>query len=121
LLVSLWPNRRIEILIRNATILTASHGTIVDGSILIRDGKIVSVGKTAEVKESASARIIEAKGMYVTPGFIDSHSHTALDAVNEGSVSVTSMVKMRDVINDTDTDIYRQLAGGNYNHPSASR
>ncbi|MEY4167932.1 MAG: hypothetical protein RIR52_1756 [Acidobacteriota bacterium] len=101
-----------EVLIRNATILTASHGTIEDGSILIRDGKIVAVGKSAEVKGSAGARVIEAKGMYVTPGFVDSHSHTALDAINEGSVSVTSMVRMRDVINDTDVNIYRQLAGG---------
>ncbi|NDD64995.1 MAG: amidohydrolase, partial [Acidobacteria bacterium] len=101
-----------ETLIRNATILTASHGTIEDGSILIRDGKIVAVGKAAEVKGSAGAKIIEAKGMYVTPGFVDSHSHTALDAINEGSVSVTSMVRMRDAINETDINIYRQLGGG---------
>jgi hypothetical protein len=50
--------------------------------------------------------------MYITPGFVDSHSHTALDSINEGSVSVTSMVRMRDVVNDTDINIYRQLAGG---------
>ncbi|MFN7623581.1 MAG: amidohydrolase, partial [Acidobacteriota bacterium] len=101
-----------EILIRNATIMTASHGTIENGSILIRNGKIAAVGKSAEIKGSPKATVIEAAGMYVTPGFVDSHSHTALDAINEGSVSVTSMVRMRDVINDTDINIYRQLAGG---------
>jgi imidazolonepropionase-like amidohydrolase len=37
--------------------------------------------------------------MYVTPGFVDAHSHTALDGVNEGSLSVTAMVRMRDVVN----------------------
>ncbi len=99
-----------EILIRNATIMTASHGTIENGSILIRNGKIAAVGK--DVKASANAKVIDATGMYVTPGFIDSHSHTALDSINEGSLSVTAMVRMRDVINDTDINIYRQLAGG---------
>lgn len=101
-----------EILIKNATILTASHGTIENGSILIRNGKIVAVGKATEVKAGAGAKEIDATGMYVTPGFVDSHSHTALDSINEGSLSVTAMVRMRDVVNDTDINIYRQLAGG---------
>lgn len=99
-----------DTLIRNATILTASHGTIENGSILIRNGKIVAVGK--DVKAPAGAKVIDATGMFVTPGFVDSHSHTALDSVNEGALSVTAMVRMRDVINDTDPNIYRQLAGG---------
>src|SRR5262245_24153053 len=79
-----------ELLIRNATIMTASHGTIENGSILIRNGKIAAVGKSSEVKAGANAKIIDASGMYVTPGFVDSHSHTALDSVNEGSLSVTA-------------------------------
>jgi imidazolonepropionase-like amidohydrolase len=99
-----------ETLIRNATIMTASHGTIENGSILIRNGKIVAVGK--EVTAGPNAKIIDATGMYVTPGIIDAHSHTALDAINEGTWSVTAMVRTRDVINDTDINIYRQLAGG---------
>ncbi len=101
-----------ETLIRNATVMTASHGTIENGAILIRNGKIAAVGKAAEVKASADARIIDATGMYVTPGFVDSHSHTALDGTNEGSLSVTAMVRMRDAVNNTDINIYRQLAGG---------
>ena len=101
-----------ETLISNATILTASHGKIENGSILIRGGKIVAVGKAAEVKAGPGAKVIDATGMFVTPGFVDSHSHTALDSVNEGSLSVTAMVRMRDVVDDTDINIYRQLAGG---------
>jgi imidazolonepropionase-like amidohydrolase len=99
-----------EILIRNATIMTASHGTIENGSILVRGGKIAAVGK--DVKAGADAKVIDATGMYITPGFIDSHSHSALDGTNEGSLSVTAMVRMRDVVNNTDINIYRQLAGG---------
>lgn len=107
-----FAQQRGELLIRNATIMTASHGTIEKGSILVRDGRIAAVGKATEVTAAAGAKVIDGTGMYVTPGFVDSHSHTALDSINEGSLSVTSMVRMRDVINDVDINIYRQLAGG---------
>jgi len=102
----------VETLIQNATVLTASHGTIENGSILIRDGKIVAVGKNVKARD-ANARIIDATGKFVTPGIIDCHSHTGIEGnVNEGTLSVTAMVRIRDVINPYDPDIYRQLAGG---------
>jgi imidazolonepropionase-like amidohydrolase len=99
------------ILIQNATILTASHGTIERGSILIRDGKIAEVG--ASVKAPKDAQVIDAAGQFVMPGIIDCHSHIAIDgSVNEGSVSVSSMANIADVLNPDDVDIYRDLAGG---------
>jgi len=99
-------------LIQNATILTASHGTIKNGSILIRNGKIAEVGQNLKPRD-ANVRVIDATGKYVMPGIIDCHSHTAVDGnVNEGTLSVTAMVRIRDVINPYDMDIYRQLAGG---------
>ncbi|MFN0112707.1 MAG: amidohydrolase [Blastocatellia bacterium] len=101
-----------EILIKNATIMTASHGTIEAGAILIRNGKIAAVGKVADVKAGANAKVIDATGMYVTPGFVDSHSHSGLDGTNEGTLSNTGMVRMGDVINPLDPNIYQRLAGG---------
>ena len=99
------------ILIRNATILTVSHGTIDKGDILIRDGKIAAVGGT--LKAPADALVIDATGQFVTPGIIDCHSHIAVDgSVNEGSVSVSSMVNIADVLNSDDISIFRDLAGG---------
>jgi imidazolonepropionase-like amidohydrolase len=99
------------ILIQNATILTVSHGTIEHGSILIKDGKIAEVG--ASVKAPKDAQVIDAAGQFVMPGIIDCHSHIAIDGnVNEGSVSVSSMVNTADVLNPDDIDIYRDLAGG---------
>src|ERR1700676_3406302 len=99
------------ILIRNATILTVSHGTIDKGDILINGGKIVAVGGT--LKPPVDAVVIEATGQVVTPGIIDCHSHIAVDgSVNEGSVSVSSMVNIADVLNSDDIAIYRDLAAG---------
>ncbi len=45
---------------------------IIDGNLLIEDGRIVASGKI-DVPEIAE--IIDAKGLYVGPGFIDQHSH----------------------------------------------
>src|SRR6266478_992868 len=101
-----------ETLIKNATIMTASHGTINNGSILIRNGKIAEIGPNLKPRDP-NARIIDATGKYVTPGIIDCHSHTGVDGnVNEGSLSVTSMVRIRDVIDPYSPSIYRGLAGG---------
>jgi imidazolonepropionase-like amidohydrolase len=99
------------LLIQNATILTVSHGTIEHGSILIKDGKIVDVGSS--VKASKDAQVIDAGGQFVIPGIIDCHSHIAVDgSVNEGSISVSSIVNIADVLNPDDISIYRDLAGG---------
>ncbi|HEX8845025.1 MAG TPA: amidohydrolase [Pyrinomonadaceae bacterium] len=99
-----------ETLIRNATVLTISHGTLQNTDVLLRNGKIAAVGQN--LKASAAARVIDATGKFVMPGIIDCHSHSMLDAVNEGSLSITSMVRTRDVLNPTDVDLYRELAGG---------
>jgi imidazolonepropionase-like amidohydrolase len=99
-----------NIVIRNANIMTVTHGT-VKGSIVVKDGKIAAVGE--KVMEPAGATIIDAGGQYVIPGIIDCHSHIAGDGgINEGSVSVSSMVDIKDIINPEDVSIYRALAGG---------
>ena len=96
--------------ITNATILTVSHGTIARGTVVIRDGKIAAVG--ADVAVPAGAQVIDAAGRYVMPGIIDEHSHSAAEAINEFSNSVTAEVRMTDVIREDDPTIYWQLAGG---------
>ncbi|MCU1238975.1 MAG: amidohydrolase [Candidatus Solibacter sp.] len=96
--------------IKNATVMTVSKGTF-KGSILVKDGKIAEVGE--KVMEPQGATIIDAANQYVIPGIIDCHSHIAGDGgINEGSVSVSSMVDIRDIINPEDIAIYRALAGG---------
>jgi imidazolonepropionase-like amidohydrolase len=104
------PDAPAVIVIQNATILTISHGTIEHGSILIKDGKIAEVGQT--VKAPKDAQVIDAVGQFVIPGIIDCHSHIAAESINEGSVSVSSMVNMAEILNPDDIDIYRDLAGG---------
>jgi imidazolonepropionase-like amidohydrolase len=99
-----------DVLIRNATVMTATRGTLENTDILVRDGKISRIGKNLN---AGSARVIDATGKFVTPGIIDAHSHTMLSAINEGSLSVTSMTRVQDVLDPyDDISIYRALAGG---------
>ena len=100
-----------EFVIKNATLLTATHGRIEHGSVYVKDGKIVAFG--ANVAAPATAAVIDAEGKYVTPGIIDPHSHMALDGdVNEATSPVVPQMMMKDAFDYNDKAIYRALAGG---------
>jgi len=105
------PEASPVILIQNATILTVTHGTLEHGSILIKDGKIAEVGPA--IKAPKDAKVIDAAGQFVMPGIIDCHSHIAVEGgINEGSISVSSIANIAEVLDSDDINIYRDLAGG---------
>jgi len=105
------PAAHHDVVIKNATVMTVTHGNIKNGSIHIKDGKIAAVGES--VTASADATVIDAGGKYLTPGIVDSHSHIALDDdVNEATSPVTPQMMMKDAFNYQDKAIYRALAGG---------
>jgi imidazolonepropionase-like amidohydrolase len=97
--------------IRGGTVLTVTRGTIQNGIVVMRDGKIAAVGGPSTAIPQG-AEIVEAKGRFVSPGIIDAHSHIAADSINEGGTTVSSMTGIEDVLDPTDVSIYRDLAGG---------
>ena len=100
-----------EFVIRNATVLTASHGRIEHGSIYVKNGKIAAVGQS--VNAPGGMPTFDVNGAFVTPGIIDPHSHMALDDdVNEATSPVVPQMMMKDAFFYTDKEIYRALAGG---------
>jgi len=100
-----------DVVIKNATVMTVTHGNIKNGAVYIKDGKIAAVGEN--VNAPASATVIDAGGKYLTPGIVDSHSHIALDDdVNEATSPITPQMMMKDAFNYQDKAIYRALAGG---------
>lgn len=74
--LSLMAENKNLILIRNATIFPVTSEKIENGSILIENGKIKDLGK--EIVAPEGARVIDAKGKYVYPGFIDGFTHLGL-------------------------------------------
>lgn len=100
-----------KVLIKNARVWTNEAGGILENTdVLIEGGIIVAIdsGLTA-----SDARVIDAGGMELTSGIIDEHSHMAVSGgVNEGTLASSSGVRIADVLNSEDVNIYRQLAGG---------
>jgi len=96
--------------IKGGTIVTATRGTIPNGTVVLAGGKIAAVG--ANVPVPSGAEVIDATGRFVSPGIIDCHSHIAADSINEMGTTVSSMTGIEDVLNPTDINIYRDLAGG---------
>ena len=69
----LSPAESTSILIRNATIVTMNDRLdILTGDVVVRDGRIVSVGGNDSGRHS---KVIDAVGGYLLPGFIQTHIH----------------------------------------------
>ena len=62
-----------SLLLRNATVLTMDDRlSVLHGSVSVRDGRIAAVGQVAEAGHET---VIDARGGYVLPGFIQTHVH----------------------------------------------
>jgi imidazolonepropionase-like amidohydrolase len=107
------------VLIRNATILTATGREITNGSIAFKDGRIVAVG--TELEPPAGAVVVDGTGKFVTPGLIDDHSHVGVYAApgteaesdgNEATTPVTAEVWAEHSFWPQDPQIALAIAGG---------
>ena len=100
-----------NVLIKNGTVWTnEAEGNLANADVVIRNGKISAVGKNLACAE---CKVVDATGKFVTSGIIDEHSHIAISAgVNEGSEASSAEVRIGDVIDCEDIDIYRNLSGG---------
>lgn len=107
------------VVIRNATIMTATGQEIAGGSILFRDGRIVAVGKS--VAAPPDAVVVDGTGKFVTPGIIDDHSHLGVYAApgtaaesdgNEATNPVTADVWAEHSFWPQDPQIPLAIAGG---------
>lgn len=105
-------NTNEKILIKNVTVWTnESEGVLKNKDVLIADGLISIVGSSAA--NTVGIKIIDGTGKHLTPGIIDEHSHIAISAgVNEGTQASSAEVRIGDVVNSEDVNIYRQLSGG---------
>ncbi len=70
-----------DILIRNIDWLItvdAKRRVIRDGAIAIKGGRFAALGKTPEMEQAWRAdKVVDAKGMVATPGFVDNHLHSS--------------------------------------------
>ncbi|MBK5258445.1 MAG: amidohydrolase [Thermoanaerobaculia bacterium] len=68
-----------DIVITGGTIITMAGPNIENGSIVITNGRIIEVGRSADIdKKYEPATTINAKGMAVVPGFVNAHTHAPM-------------------------------------------
>ena len=100
-----------DVLLKGATLWTCGSQGVMVGDILLREQKIVEIAKRIEPTDGCD--VINVRGKHITPGLIDCHSHMATDGgVNESAQAVTAEVRVGDFIDNSDINIYRQIAGG---------
>lgn len=109
------------VVFRGATIHPASGPVIENGVLVIRGGKIISVGKASEIKIPDGADIRDASGKVIIPGLVDSHSHLGVYARpsisansdgNEMTGPIQGAVRAIDSLNPHDPGIKMAQAGG---------
>jgi imidazolonepropionase-like amidohydrolase len=100
------------ILVRGATIHTATGAPIRNGSVLIRAGKIAAVGPN--VAAPSNARIIDGTGKVVTPGMIDNHSHIGARPtdLNDTPMLIGPQHRFIDALDWNDPDFQDAVEGG---------
>lgn len=83
------PQGELDVIIKDGTVFdgTGSKGVLTD--VGVKDGRVVYVGDLAG---SEANRVVDASGLYVTPGFIDVHSHADIDAIASAKSSLTQGV-----------------------------
>ena len=109
------------ILIKNANIYTMdSQGVIENGYVLIDGEKIADVGDAKSVP-NVEAKVIDADGKYITPGFIDAHCHLGMwedslafegDDGNESTSAITPYIRAIDGMNVADVTFKEGLDVG---------
>jgi len=109
-----FKNRYDAVLIKHVTVWTnEQEGVLQNQDVYITEGRIVRIADDIGAPKLAFAKVIDGTGKHLTPGIIDEHSHIAVSAgVNEGTQASSAEVRIGDVVNSEDVNIYRQLSGG---------
>jgi imidazolonepropionase-like amidohydrolase len=107
------------LLIKNAKIYTMAGDIIENGCILVEDGKIKEVG--TDCVAPLDAKVIDAAGMNVFPGFIDAHCHIGMweEGIgfegadgNEMTDPITPNMRAIDALNPRDEAFENAIKGG---------
>ncbi|MBL8271167.1 amidohydrolase [Steroidobacter sp.] len=107
------------VVLRGATVLTGTGQRLNDADVLLGDGLIQAVGQ--HIDTPAKARVIDARGKWITPGLIDVHSHLgvaaswqmpSLEDVNERTAPITANVWVEHSIWPQDPGFEKAREGG---------
>ncbi|ROR27484.1 imidazolonepropionase-like amidohydrolase [Mobilisporobacter senegalensis] len=109
------------LLIRNGKIITMAGKILENGCVLIEKDKIVAVDENIHISLSENDKVINAEGLWVMPGIIESHCHIGIteekkgtegDDCNETTNPITPYVRALDAINPLDPAFHDAIKAG---------
>lgn len=95
-----------------ARVIPISEPAIDNGTVVLHEGKIVSVGNSSDTEVPENAELHDVSGKVVMPGFVDSHSHAGNVEGGDGSGPMHPAVRALDSINVRDARLQKAQAGG---------
>lgn len=96
---------------KGALIYTVAGEPIVNGVLVVQNGKIISIG-AASTTIPANATIVDATGKVIMPGLVDSHSHLGGPEGGDASAALNPDARAMDAVNPTSDGFKKALAGG---------
>jgi imidazolonepropionase-like amidohydrolase len=101
LTISIFPSLALSqdkpIALKGGKLLTVTHGVIENGVIVMQNGKIIAVGTASSVNVPSGVQIVDATGMTIYPGLIDSETQLGLTEISAENMT-NDLVEMSDEI-----------------------
>lgn len=110
-----------DVVISGGRVVPVDGEPIENGTVVVSGGRIAAVGAAGEVAVPDGARVVDATGRWVLPGFVESHAHVGIDEeglrwegddTNEMTDPNGARMKARDAINPADIGFDDALSGG---------
>jgi imidazolonepropionase-like amidohydrolase len=100
--------------LRAAKVLPVTHHPIDDGTVLIRDGKIVAIGRTRDVKVPDGFERKDLGDAWLVPGFVDLHCHvgSASSDINDTVHQTNPEFRTLDLVTMGHERLQLAVAGG---------
>jgi N-acyl-D-amino-acid deacylase len=87
-----------DLLIRNGRVIDPETGRDEVAAVAVKDGTIRKIAADRDFSARDAGRIIDARGLVVSPGFINTHTHEAITLDTEANISPVSMIIVQDGI-----------------------
>ncbi len=91
-------SQKVDLIVHNAKIYTADSNFSIQSSLIVNEGVFIDVGGNDIIKKYSSQNVIDAQGLSIYPGFIDSHSHFHNLGYLKNQLDLTSTKSLSDVI-----------------------
>ena len=91
-------NEQVDLIVYNANVFTSNNENPSASAFAVKDGKFIYVGDDSVMSEFSSSNIVNAEGLPIYPGFIDSHAHFYGLGFSNAQVDLTGTKSLEEIV-----------------------